>query len=184
MRAPATSLTEYIVKFSVVFNLLFPYEWDWSTFVFLRTIWVYFSMNSPLTHFCSKLSFSGVFLWFFFFFFFFLASLWSMWDPSSLTRDWTHTPRSGSTEPQSLDHQRNPILFLLFFCCFFLIYTLGILTLRLLNKLQMSFSALFFCMMLFFGHTHVVVFFFLHTQNFICVIQNLFLYCLWILSHG
>ena len=92
-----------------------------------------------------------------------------MWDPSSLTRDWTHTPRSGSTEPQSLDHQRNPILFLLFFCCFFLIYTLGILTLRLLNKLQVSFSALFFLYdAVFWPHSCCGVFFFTHSEFYLC----------------
>ena len=32
------------------------------------------------------------------FFFFFLAVLWSMWDPSSLTRDQTHTVCIGSAE--------------------------------------------------------------------------------------
>ena len=32
----------------------------------------------------------------------------SMWDLSSLTRDQTHAPCSGSTEPQPLNHQGRP----------------------------------------------------------------------------
>ena len=34
--------------------------------------------------------------------------LWSMWDPSSPTRDRTHVLSNGSTESQLPDHQGSP----------------------------------------------------------------------------
>ena len=41
----------------------------------------------------------------------------SMWDPSFLTRDWTHDPCGGSTESQALDCRGNPsFLFLMRVC--------------------------------------------------------------------
>ena len=42
----------------------------------------------------------------------FLATLHGVWDFSSLTRDWTHAPCSGSMEPQTLDRQGIPYIFL------------------------------------------------------------------------
>ena len=41
-------------------------------------------------------------------FFFFLAELHGIWNLSSLTRDQTHTPCSGSIESKPLDHQGSP----------------------------------------------------------------------------
>jgi len=47
--------------------------------------------------------------------FFFLA-MWSMWDLSSPTRDWTQAPCIGSLEFQPLDHQGSPSLGMGFWC--------------------------------------------------------------------
>ena len=43
--------------------------------------------------------------------FFFLASLHSMRNLSSPTRDWTHAPCIGSPESQPLDHQGIPLCY-------------------------------------------------------------------------
>ena len=49
-------------------------------------------------------------------FFFFFFAMWSMWDPSSPTRDWTHAPCIGSSKSQPLDCQGSPSLGMGFWC--------------------------------------------------------------------
>ena len=44
------------------------------------------------------------------FIFYFMIALHSIWDPSVLTRDHTHSPCIKSPESQPLDHQRHPPL--------------------------------------------------------------------------
>ena len=39
----------------------------------------------------------------------FLAILGNMWDPSSLSRDWTCAPCIGSSESQPMDHQESSV---------------------------------------------------------------------------
>ena len=48
-------------------------------------------------------------------FFFFFATLHSMWDLSSLTRDWTRAPCTGSAESEPLDRPGSPLPFFLFY---------------------------------------------------------------------
>ena len=62
----------------------------WTNFFFLSYILFYFFFSFLIK------GFFGV--GFVCFFFFLLDSPWSMWDLSSLTRDWTGVPYSGSTE--------------------------------------------------------------------------------------
>ena len=56
----------------------------------------------------STCRFMVLLLFSFFFFLIFWRQLGGVWDFSSLTRGWTLTPFSGSTEPWSLDNQGSP----------------------------------------------------------------------------
>ena len=124
-------------------------------------------MNSPLIHSCSKLSFSGL-VFFFFFFGLTLKYVGSQCPDQGLNPcplQWKHrAPITGSPE------KPHPFSSVFFF--FFLMYTLGILTLHLLNKLQMSFSALFILYDAVFWSTLTLwvfwFFFFTHSEFYLC----------------